>query len=92
VSIPFNLVIKDSQGRERTLEELLNARENSKGIELQLVYDLSKFDGRPDQGRLQFGYLRDGDSAWNLLEGTSPIAFDQDFGNATATTNHLTSK
>jgi len=76
VSLAFNLVIRDSKGRKRSLEELLNARKNSSH----------------NRDRLRFGYLRDGDSAWQHLEDNSDVEFEGDFGNATAVTKHLTSK
>eukprot|EP01102_Stenamoeba_stenopodia_P017175 TRINITY_DN6118_c0_g1_i1.p1 TRINITY_DN6118_c0_g1~~TRINITY_DN6118_c0_g1_i1.p1 ORF type:complete len:680 (-),score=127.69 TRINITY_DN6118_c0_g1_i1:169-2208(-) len=90
VSLAFNLVIKDEEGRERSLEDLLDARAN-KGIGLELSYDLSRFDTHSSRDRLRFAYLQDGDSAWKLLEDSSNIAFDDDFGSAKATTKHLTS-
>jgi len=90
VSLAFNLIITDSKGRERLLEELLDARRSRRGIALQLTYDLRQFDARPSEDYLRFIYLRDGDSAWRKLED-SDIAFKDDFGNATATTTHLTS-
>jgi len=98
VTVAFDMVIRDDQGRERPLQDLLKeakpGSEAAKGLGINLIYFLT-----PEQrqilnqgdGELKYIYLDNGDESWNLL-GEETSTKGGSFGNATTSVNHLTSE
>jgi len=95
VSVPFQMIILDKKGRERSLQEVMNRYEGSarkkKELELQLLYEFNSKQARKD-GKLQFGYLESGDDHWKLFENHQVDSKKDRRGVAKVKTDHLTSK
>ena len=91
-SIAFNVVILDTQGRERSLQELLQ-RENGEGLGISLTYSMTESErDRFSAKDLRYIYLEEGGDSWQLSSDHVDITGGRDgFGNISTTVSHLTS-
>jgi len=90
-TIAFDLTIRDEDGKERSLAELLQASK-TEGIDIRLVYSISKEQQkRFSEKDLRFIYLENGDEAWNFVDGENKVSKPGSFGNISTTVDHLTS-
>jgi len=97
-SVAFDMVIRDDQGREKSLQDLLKGVKKdssaSKGLGINLAYLLTPEQRKTledGKGELQYIYLDNGDKSWSFLDEKT-TAKGGSFGNATTSVNHLTSK
>jgi len=91
-TVGFDMTIRDENGKERSLANLLQKASDTEGIGIRLVYSLTKEQQmRFSEKDLRYIYLENGDEAWKFVDAENKILKPGSFGNITTTVDHLTS-